>query len=271
MSASSLPSSPSPASRGPVRLLSGDYFGLDGRPVEVQVDVSPRGNPGFSIVGLPGKSTRESRERIRTAIRNCGFRFPNAERILVNLAPAFQDKENAVFDLPVALGILLATGQGFPAATVPSPPGGAGAVDLSGFGFLRELGLSGELRPVPGALLAASALRDRRANALVVPAENADEVALLPGLAVFAARDLHQALQAMAGRLPAHSRSENTAAPSHSRFRDFSEVRGQEGTKRALLVAAAGGHNALVCGPPGVGKTMLAHRIPGILPGLSFE
>src|SRR5262245_37522491 len=165
MSASSLPSSPSPASRGPVRLLSGDYFGLDGRPVEVQVDVSPRGNPGFSIVGLPGKSTRESRERIRTAIRNCGFRFPNAERILVNLAPAFQDKENAVFDLPVALGILLATGQGFSVeapsrecgAAERSPPRPREPEDLSRFGFLGELGLSGELRPVPGALLAATA------------------------------------------------------------------------------------------------------------------
>src|SRR5262245_57277297 len=279
MSASSLPSSPSPASRGPVRLLSGDYFGLDGRPVEVQVDVSPRGNPGFSIVGLPGKSTRESRERIRTAIRNCGFRFPNADRILVNLAPAFQDKENAVFDLPVALGILLATGQGVPRDSPAGPaedPNGLPAADpgpwdLSKVGFLGELGLSGELRPVPGALLAATALRDLRASALVVPAENADEVALLPDLTVFGARDLHQALLAVAGRLPVHPRHHRPPSSPHARFRDFAEVRGQESTKRALLVAAGGGHNALVCGPPGVGKTMLAHRVPGILPELTFE
>jgi magnesium chelatase family protein len=274
MSTSMPPSTPAGAgtapSRGLVRLLSGDHFGLDGRPVEVQVDVSPRGNPGFSIVGLPGKSTRESRERIRTAIRNAGFRFPHEARILVNLAPAFEEKEGAVFDLPVALGILLATGQG-----LREDPAGAARVlaaqDLARFGFLGELGLEGELRPVPGALLTATALRERGVRAVVVPSGNADEVSLLPDVTVFGARDIHEALAAIAGGLSPHERTSSPLPVPASRHCDFIEVRGQEATKRALLVAAAGGHNIILCGPPGVGKTMVARRLPGILPVLEFE
>ena len=267
----STPDAASPRNLGLVRLLSGDYFGLDGRPVEVQVDVSPKGNPGFSIVGLPGKSTRESRERIRTAIRNAGFRFPNQDRILVNLAPAFQEKEGAVFDLPVALGILLATGQGFPVETESPAARRPPPADLSTFGFLGELGLEGELRPVPGALLTATALRERGIRSLVVPEENADEVSLLPDVAIFAARDIHGALGALRGEHEPHRRPRLPAAGPRACELDFAQVRGQEGTKRALLVAAAGGHNLLLAGSPGVGKTMLARRFPGILPPLPFE
>jgi magnesium chelatase family protein len=274
----STPDAASARNLGLVRLLSGDYFGLDGRPVEVQVDVSPKGNPGFSIVGLPGKSTRESRERIRTAIRNAGFRFPHQDRILVNLAPAFQEKEGAVFDLPVALGILLATGQGLPSVPVPVPvpvpdPGRVAPTlpDLTTFGFLGELGLEGELRPVPGALLTATALRERGVRSLVVPEENADEVSLLPDVAIYAARDIHGALAALTGEHEPHRRPRLPAAGPQRGALDFAQVRGQEGTKRALLVAAAGGHNLLLAGSPGVGKTMLARRFPGILPPLPFE
>ena len=260
-----------------VRIQSGDYFGVEGRPVEVQVDVSHSGRSSFVIVGLAGKSTRESRDRIQSAIANSGFAFPYADRILVNLAPAFKKKDGAVFDLPVALGILLATGQ---ALVDGSRVGGKLEVPV---GFLGELGLQGELRPVPGALLAAIALRDHGVRAVVVPHENAAEVAVAPGLAVLPARDLHDAIRALtATRLDAKndvtrwglepiSRRVDRPGKPRSTVVDFREVRGQEVTKRGLLIAAAGAHNLLMLGPPGVGKTMLACRIPGILPPMDFE
>ncbi len=245
-----------------VCLWSGDFFGVDGRPVEVQVDISKKLKPGFAIVGLPGKSTRESRERIQAAIQNTGFHFPTKDRVTVNLAPAFQKKDGGVFDLPIALGILLATSQ-------------IRSLEHSGeyplpLGFLGELGLQGELRPVPGALLIATALRDRGVQQVVVPRGNADEVAMTPRLQVYAARDIHDAVGALTGR-----RDLLHSAPAWSetvtKGPDFAEVRGQEVAKRGLLVVAAGGHNVLMVGPPGVGKTMLARRLPGILPPLHYE
>lgn len=248
-----------------VCLWSGDFFGVDGRPVEVQVDVSRRLKPGFVVVGLPGKSTRESRERIQAAVQNAGYRFPTTDRVTVNLAPAFQKKDGGVFDLPIALGILLATGQ----MRVPDRP----ADSPLPLGFLGELGLQGELRPVPGALLIASALRDRGVKQVVVPHGNADEVAMTPGLQVHAARDIHDAVRALGGGrdllhgAPAWPETQPAAGSGP----DFAEVRGQELAKRGLLVVAAGGHNVIMVGPPGVGKTMLASRLPGILPPLNFE
>jgi magnesium chelatase family protein len=260
-----------------VRIQSGDYFGVDGRLVEVQVDVSYSGKASFVIVGLAGKSTRESRDRIQSAIANSGFTFPYSERILVNLAPAFQKKDGVVFDLPVALGILLATGQ---ALVDGSRVGGKLHVPI---GFLGELGLQGELRPVPGALLAAIALRDRGVRAVVVPVENAAEVAVAPGIDVLPAVDLHDAIRALTATeihanntivrwgLDPVADSRDHSRPERPSDVDFREVRGQEVTKRGLLIAAAGGHNLLMLGPPGVGKTMLACRIPGILPPMDFE
>ena len=271
------PTPPRPApqqggSRTMVRLLSGDFFGMEGRPVEVQVDVNPRGSPGFTIVGLAGKSIRESRDRIRTAIRNSGLRFPHAERILVNLAPAAQEKEGAGFDLAVAMGILLASRQ-LPPGADPVTRDGL----LAGTGFLGELGLNGEVRAVPGALLVAHALSERGTRRIVVAPANAAEAALVGGLDVFPAADIHEAMAVLAGRGTPHAPgdaregSAGGASVPAEPAADFAEVRGQETTKRGLLIAAAGRHNVLLSGPPGVGKTMLARRIPGILPPMDFE
>jgi magnesium chelatase family protein len=262
---------PRPATqRAASRLLSGDFFGLGGRPVEVQVDVSRRGHPGFHIVGLASKSIRESRERIRAAIRNSQFRFPHKDYVIVNLAPAAEQKDGAGFDLAIALGILLATRQ------VRCAGGTNGASRL---GFLGELGLAGEVRPVAGGLLVADALRTRGVETFVTATGNAAEAALVRGLEVLPVDDLSTAaalLHDPAAVVLQGDREGNEPlvpprdAPAVSGL-DFSEVKGQETTKRGLLVSATGEHNAMLVGPPGVGKTMLVKRLSGILPAMSYE
>ncbi len=226
--------------------------GIEAPPVTVEVHLS-NGLPSLSIVGLPETEVKESRERVRSALLTAQFEFP-ARRITVNLAPADLPKEGGRFDLPIALGILAASGQ------IP-------ATALAGHEFIGELALTGELRPVRGALIAA--LRARGAGrALVVPLANADEAALAENAAIHAARHLLDVSAHLHGAAPfaPHSTSPGDSTETAADLRD---VRGQHRAKRALEIAAAGGHSLLLIGPPGTGKTMLASRLPGILPRMT--
>ncbi len=234
------------------KIWSADTYGLWGRAIEVEVALSP-GRPVFTIVGLPGKSVCESRDRVRSAIIQSGFAFPTG-KLLVNLAPAFERKDSAPLDLPIALGILLATGQ----ARLNAGPTAA----------VGELALSGRIRPVHGALLLSSALRRHDVSRLLMPPANAGEAALCSEIAVVPVESLREAALALEGRSPPGEVPRLPEAPRQA-FGDFRDVLGQEAAKRALLIAATGGHHVLLLGPPGVGKTMLAHRFPGILPDLS--
>jgi magnesium chelatase family protein len=235
-----------------------------GRAPEVTVEVHlANGLPSFSIVGLPDLEVRESRERVRAALQNCGFDFP-VRRITVNLAPADLPKESGRFDLPIALGILAASGQ------IP-------AEALAHREFAGELSLSGALRPMRGAFaMACGTARNGAPHApeLYLPAPNAAEAALVPGVDVYGAADLPSLCAHLAGA--EDSRLRPVAAPppdtaAASPLPDMADVIGQRGARRALEVAAAGGHHMLMIGPPGAGKSMLAARLPGLLPPLSDD
>jgi magnesium chelatase family protein len=241
------------------RLRSAAVLGIDAYPVEVEVDLS-NGLPSFATVGLPQGAVKEGRERVTAALVNTGFEFP-LRRITVNLAPADVRKEGSAFDLPVALGVLAASGQ-LPLAA------------LDGQLFLGELGLQGDLRPVRGALSMALAARDAGAAALILPAANLAEAAVVDGVQVIGAETLGQLMRHLTGAepiLPAARAVRGAGCPSERESADFADVRGQLAAKRALEVAAAGGHNLLMLGPPGAGKTMLARRLPSILPALTLE
>ncbi|MCX6372624.1 MAG: YifB family Mg chelatase-like AAA ATPase [Actinobacteria bacterium] len=235
--------------------------GLEGKPVQVEADVVAAA-PAFSIVGLPDAAVQESRERVRAAIVNSAYAFPS-RRITVNLAPADLRKEGPSFDLPIALAFLVATGQ--------AADGCDGRGPLAALG---ELGLDGALRPVAGALALAESLRRRGMRGLILPAANAAEAALVGGLEVYPARTLAEAVaQLAAGGGAAAPPADLTAllGRSPAADADFADIMGQEQVKRALEVAVAGAHNVLMSGPPGAGKTMLARRLPGIMPALTLD
>ncbi|HEX7614861.1 MAG TPA: magnesium chelatase domain-containing protein, partial [Thermoanaerobaculia bacterium] len=238
------------------RAYSATVAGLEGLTVVVEAAVGA-GLPALTIVGLPDAAVKESRERIRSALRHVGFPLP-PKSVIVNLAPADLPKSGTALDLAVALAILAANGD-LPAEALRQ-------VTLVG-----ELALDGELRPVPGVLSFAEASR-REERALIVPTGNAEEAAAVPSLHVFAAPHLGAAIAHLLAREPL-PRVAPSAAPraAEGSEPDLADVRGQAVSRRALELAAAGGHNILFSGPPGSGKTMLARRLPGILPPLSRE
>ncbi len=238
------------------RVLGASLLGVDGASVEVEVRLSAA-LPRVDIVGLPEPAVRESAARVRAAIAATGHRFPD-RRVTVNLAPAGLRKSGAGLDLPIAVGVLAASGALESAA-------------LAGLGLVGELALDGRLRPVRGALALALALRDAGCERLVVPAASAPEAALASGLDVRGAAHLGAVIAHLqTGRGLAPARPARAAATGR-KLPDLSEVRGQERARRALEVAAAGGHGLLFRGPPGAGKTMLARRLPGLLPPLELD
>lgn len=239
----------------PATVFSAALVGIDAAPIEVEADIA-YGLPNFFVVGLPDAAVQEARERVRVALRNSGLEFPRT-RLTVNLAPADIKKEGCGFDLPIAICLLVASGA------IPNP----GKKTM----FVGELALDGSVRPIPGTLAVAAMAARQGYHTLFVPAANAPQAALVDDLTVIPVPSVHAVVEHLTGKttLPTASRpiADHTLPPVVDY--DFSYVRGQEQAKRALEIAAAGGHNVLMSGPPGSGKTLLARSLPSILPQMT--